>query len=204
MDDDSRPSHHDEHYQVIGRIISAYNMLESWHRSLFWLCIPKQQEESAVIASLMTYDAISKAIEVLLVPAQDEGTKSAIKYFLQIASICRENRNVIAHSLSYTIPSTNMLSAFKANVRAPSLGSASMFDSDGLWEMDEAIRGAAWYGMMVFMHIWGIYGNSGKIPDFAPPVEPVPLPDRPQLPRPWNQIRVDPKLDPSQPRSSVR
>lgn len=168
--------------------------MEVCYQAFIQQIFPSNPKSAVRTFQILNNDQRIKLITDELIPCLQENEVDRLEHFLKMANICYQNRNVFAHAMSHRTAENNKLRISKGTGK-DNIGAQYLFSLDDLKEMADSSQKTFMFGLGV----WGSissrltidsYLAQGRMP---PPFLHVPsLPEKPSLPRSWDQIREIP------------
>jgi hypothetical protein len=191
-----------DHMHAIGVLIAAWNMVEGSYQAFIQLVFPHNLKAAISTYELMNNDSRIKLIRSELFGTLNQKENELLEYFFKSANICMANRNVIAHShYSNQAPGDHLLLS-KGRSKDQQSVNIFTFSITGIREMADATYLTAFFGMNLWSAINIRISNEYWASVGVPPKFSFPLPEKPPLPRSWDQIREAPKPPQPPPQSS--
>ncbi len=186
---------------AIGVLIVAWNMIESAYQCFIQLIFPHHMKAGIGVYELLNNDGRVKLIRSEVPGLISDMEKDLLEYFFKSAFICKDNRNAIAHS-HYGNQAGDLLLLTKGRSKDQQSTNRFTFTVTGLREMADSSYATAFFGYQLFSSIQVRVSNEAWARQGVAPKVFVPLPEKPPLPRSWDQIRDIPKPPPPPPPSS--
>lgn len=192
-----------DHLHAVGTVIAAWNLIERDYQAFIQLVFPSHMK-----AGIRTFDLLNNDGRIALIRDElpaflNEKERDLLDHFLKAAYICKENRNVLAHS-GYGISSdAERIILSKGRSKNAQSGSQMTLSVKAIREMADATFWTANFGLGLWSAVQVRISNEswaaqGVVPRFSQP-----LPEKPPLPRKWDQIRdADRAPAPPQPPAS--
>jgi hypothetical protein len=186
-----------DHLHAIGVVIAAWNMVETAFQTLIQLVFPHNIKAGIHTFELLGNDERMKLIRAQLPDIANENELELLEHLIKSANICKEYRNVLAHTSYPNQPSEETILMLKGLSKDRSSTNLFKFTVTGIREMADATYITAQFGFALWSAINLRLSNAswaqhGVVPTFLPS-----LPEKPPMPRNWGQIREGPK--PAQP-----
>ena len=191
-----------DHLHAVGVLIAAWNMIESAYEAQIQLVFPLHRMAGYRAFELLSNDGRIKLIREGLSDILNVDEKAYFEYFFKSSNICRTNRNVLAHSSYFGQPSDTVLTLTTTNNRLQSAQPISAFSLISIKEMADATYRVAQFGFRMFITISSRRGHELLRSQGSMVGLPPALPEKPTLPRSWDQIREAPTPSPNPPESS--
>lgn len=188
-----------DHLHAIGVLISAWNEVEVCFQAFIQQIFPNHLKAGIRTFELLGYDQRLKLIRSDLFPQLTDEETDRVEHFFKCSNICKENRNIIAHAQHHATSEEG-----KLRLTTQSANSSAQFlvSLDGLREMADSAQETFTFGLSVWSVIQLRLSNDAWVKQGVPPRFFQPLPQKPALPRSWDQIREAPKPRPIPPGSS--
>jgi hypothetical protein len=177
---------------AMGVLIAAWKNVETAFQALVQLVFPQNLKAGIHTFELLGFDGWSKLIRAHFPDFATAEEMELIEHLMRSSSVCKENRNIVAHAghPSQVEGSTIVLTG-KVSKDRSSLD-LIRFDLSALREMADATYATANFGLNLWSAINMRLTNAslqaqGLVPKFFSP-----LPEKPLLPRKWDQIREAP------------
>jgi hypothetical protein len=192
-----------DHLHAIGVLIANWNQVETAYQALMQLIFPHHLKSGIRVFQLFTNDQRVKLIRDELVASLSAEEADRVNHFLAMANICYANRNAFAHAQAHQTAHDDKFRISKGTGKE-NIGAQYLFKLDDLREIADATHGTFMFCLNIFAHIQIKstiidLARSGNDFSWCPL---MPLPEKPSLPRSWDQIREIPIPHPPPPQSS--
>jgi hypothetical protein len=181
-----------EHLHAMGVLIAAWTHVETAYQALLQLVFPQHNKAGIHAFELLSLDGWYKLIRAHFPDFATAEEMELIEYFMKSSNICKENRNVIAHAghpnqvAASTIMMTGKVSKDRSSL------DLIYFDLLSLREMADATYTTANFGLNLWSAINRRLTNASLQAQGLAPKFFSSLPEKPPLPRKWDQIREAP------------
>jgi hypothetical protein len=195
------PSYHigtRDHLHAIGVLIATWNLVENCYQAFIQLIFQSNIKSAVRTFQILNNDQRIKLIRDELITTLPENEADRVEHFLTMANICYKNRNVFAHATSHSIAENDKLRISKgAGKGRDNIGAQYLFSLDYLKEMADSTHETFMFGI----NVWSAIQFRQTIDSYLAQGRPPPpflllhvpsLPEKPSLPRSWDQIREIP------------
>jgi hypothetical protein len=191
-----------DHLHAIGVMIAAWNQVETVYQTFIQLIFPDHMAAGIHVYELLGNDERAKLIRAHLPSIATNEEFGLVDHFLTYANICRVYRNILAHSGYANQPPDDLIRLTRGSSKDRKTLTSVQFSVAGIREMADTTYIAAQFGFAVWSAIQLRLSNEswaakGVVPQFS-----LSLPEKPPLPRSWDQIRANPKPAQPPPQSS--
>jgi hypothetical protein len=199
------PSYHigtRDHLHALGVLVANWNNIETAYQAFIQLIFPQHMQGGIRVFQLMNNDQRIKLIKEELMPSLGLLEADGLDHFLKMAHICYANRNALAHAHAHH-------NAFEEKFRISqggknNVGAQYLFKLNDLREMADAAHATFMFGLSVwgYIQIKSTFIQMTKAGQDTSWLPLRSLPEKPSLPRSWDQIREIPTPRPPPPESS--
>jgi hypothetical protein len=190
------PSYHvgtRDHLHAIGVLIATWNQVETCYQAFIQQIYPLNMKSAIRVFQILNHDGRIRLIRDELITCLPGNEADCVEHFLTMANICYQNRNVFAHATSHSMAENDKLRISKGTGK-DNIGAQYLFTLEDLKEMADSTHKTFSFGINVFAAIQtrqvidSHLAQGRQLPSFHA----LPLPEKPSLPRSWDQIREIP------------
>jgi hypothetical protein len=183
-------------------LIAAWNMVETAYKTFIELIFPNHLTAGLHVYELLGNDERVKLIRGELSETLNKQENDLLEHFFKAANICKAYRNVIAHSNYSPRAYGERIILRKGMSKDRNSVNLFYFSVTGVREMADATYCTAKFGLDLRTSVLLRTSNESLVRRGMQPNFSLALPEKPPLPRSWDQIREAPKPPPNQPQSS--